>query len=314
MPAVVPDRHGRARAYGRLASAVTLLLLAAPAAAQISQPARRPAPTSATPVTRPAVSLATSDLIIESIAIEDVLSPPTTTARVTIRNQGAASAVFPAGSVLVQGDPGQSGGLAFLPLTTPVEYVVAPGATQLVMLSVGDVCAAGNPGTVVFRVDPANVVRETNDANNAKPVQASSFASGDLRGASVGFSNTPPVDMRGRPGIIASRPANELLFSSSNGPGFVLWCPEVVMWRETASPLAAKYGLREVKNTSGQPRVIRPGNLQWTGATIAGAIQVGDLPPGWPYTFSVRLNPDGKIRETSTSNNDATYGLTVFPN
>lgn len=86
------------------------------------------------------------------------------------------------------------------------------------------------------------------------------------------------------------------------------------MWRETASPLAAKYGLREVKNTSGQPRVIRPGNLQWTGATIAGAIQVGDLPPGGPYTFSVRLNPDGKIRETSTSNNDATYGLTVFPN
>ena len=315
MPAVAPDRHGRARACGRLASAVALLLLAAPAAAQISQPTQRPTSQPATPVTRPAVSLATSDLIIESVAIEDVPGPtPMTTARVTIRNQGAANAVFPAGSVLVQGDPGQSGGLTFLPLTTPVEYLVAPGGTKLVMLSVGDVCAAGNPGTVVFRVDPANVVRETSDANNAQPVQASSFASGDLRATSVGFSNTPSVDMRGRPGIIASRPADESLFSASNGPGFVLWCPNVVMWRETASPLAAKYGLREVKNTSGQPRVIRLGNAQWTGANFAGAIQVGDLPPGGPYTFSVRLNPDGKIRETNAGNNDATCGLNVWPN
>jgi hypothetical protein len=143
-----------------LHSFVLLAAIAAPAAGQVI-PTRPPVPSvPGGPLQRELPRLPTDDLIIQSVNVKDVVAPaPATIALVTIKNQGSADIVFPAGSVLARGDAARPGGINFPALTTPTEFMIAAGASKQLTLSVGDVCAAGHPGSVTFRVDPANVIR-----------------------------------------------------------------------------------------------------------------------------------------------------------
>src|SRR5512140_3483144 len=112
-------RSGRSRraglpfgAWPALAALFTAFL-ATPADAQIRQVA--PPPTAVKPV-EPVRQLPrlTSDVVIQSVKVTDQQSPsPITLALMTVKNQGQADAVFPAGSVLARGDASQPGGLAF---------------------------------------------------------------------------------------------------------------------------------------------------------------------------------------------------------
>ena len=61
-------------------------------------------------------------------------------------------------------------------------------------------------------------------------------------------------------------------------PGDLLTYPGAVVWKETTSPLAAKYGLREVKNLTGAAIRVAAGRSY--GAPRPGAYQPADLPPG----------------------------------
>jgi hypothetical protein len=253
----------------------------------------------------------TTVLVIQSVKVRDIELPaPATIALMSVKNLGPASTVFPAGSVIARGDATQRGGIAFSALTTPTEFTIAAGESRELTLSVGDVCAAGNPGAVNFRIDPANVVRETDDRNNAMLVQVSSFASGDLTPAEVRMSNHGEKS----DSISSSLPAAEIVICRVGGTGPILLCPGVTLWRETASPVSSKYGLREVKNMSGKPIIHNPRSYSerqsYLESSIPGALQPGDLPPG-TFTWSIMMNPDGKIREINSSNNAVTSQITV---
>jgi hypothetical protein len=288
-----------------LPSLVLLAAIAAPALGQVITP--RPT-VPGIPPKHELPRLPMGDLVIQSVNINDAVVPaPATIAKVSVMNKGPADIVFPAGSMLVRGDAAQPGGIAFPALTTPTEFMIASGASKDLTLSVGDVCTAGNPGPVTFRVDPANVVRETDDGNNAISVQVSSFASGDLRAVSV------LVEIPNASGDVrrTAYPATESVKYVNEGPGPILFCPGVTLWRETASPVSSKYGLREIKNTSGKAIVYNPSNNNYPfQSEIPGALQPGDLPPG-RYTWSIVMNPDGKIRETRSSNNAVTNQSSV---
>jgi hypothetical protein len=293
-----------------LHSFVLLAAIAAPAAGQVI-PTRPPVPSvPGGPLQRELPRLPTDDLIIQSVNVKDVVAPaPATIALVTIKNQGSADIVFPAGSVLARGDAARPGGINFPALTTPTEFMIAAGASKQLTLSVGDVCAAGHPGSVTFRVDPANVIREMDEGNNAMSVQVSSFASGDLRPVIMVMENGPSVGESEKRSIQSSYPATEIILYQNVGSGPILHCPGVTLWRETASPVSSKYGLRDVKNTSGKAIIVLPG-MGGIESKIPGALQPGDLPPG-TFTWSILMNPDGKIRETIPSNNAITTQIIV---
>ncbi len=288
----------------RVVGLLGLLVLgtALPGRAQIKQqpPPQRPVaritPLPAGPV---------GDLVITAVSLRDVPIPtPVTTAEVTIQNKGAAPVTFPAGSVLARGDAGQAGGIAFPAMTTPADYVIAAGESKILTLSAGDPCAAGKSGTVTFRVDPDNKVRESDESNNSSTVYgAGSFAAGDLQAAGVSLETTAPAYGQDKlPGTApAGYPANLAVTVRNAGTGPVLLCPGVVFWRESASPVAGKYGLRTVKY--GSVKLMQPGAV--LVSTLATAYAAGDLPPA-SYTWSVLVNPDGALRETSSANNAAT--------
>ena len=307
-------RSGRSRRAGlpfgawlALAALITAFL-ATPADAQIRQP---PPPTAVKPV-EPIrqIPLLKSDVIIQSVKVTDQQSPsPITLALVTVKNQGQADAVFPAGSVLARGDASQAGGLAFQNLTTPAEFLIAAGSLKYLTLTVGDVCSAGKPGPVTFRIDPDNVVAESNETNNAQALQASSFSSGDLRPTGVGLVN-PPRAGQEYPWVDARYPADEYLNYVNEGTGPVLWCPGQALWRETASPLSGKYGLRELKNTGTKIELLQPTGMGRYNSKIPGAFQPADLPPG-TYNITAVMNPDGRMRESNTSNSTVTSPTTV---
>jgi hypothetical protein len=296
----------------RIAGLLGLLVLgsALPGAAQIRQappPVKRPEPGKIQPLPAGPVG----DLVITAVTVQDVPIPtPSTTARVTVQNKGAAAVTFPAGSVLARGDAAQAGGIAFQPMTTPVDYEIATGQSTVLTLTVGDPCAAGKAGTVTFRADPDNKVRESDEGNNSSTVNGvGSFVTGDLQAAGVYLETTAPGgNDKDTGGVPAGYPAALSVTFRNVGTGPVLLCPGVALWRETASPVSSKYGLRTTKNEGTAVKVYPPGVTMIS--KLAGAYATGDLPPG-SYTWSVLVNPDGGMRETSSANNAATTTVKI---
>jgi len=157
-----------------LPSFILLAAMVAPAAGQVTTPLPTVSTVPGAPLTREVPRLPAGYLIIQSVKINDSMVPaPATIATVMVMNLGPADIIFPAGSVLVRGDAAQQGGVFFPALTTSTEFAIAAGTSKTLMLSVGDVCAAGNPGLVTFLVDPAKVIWETNDENDGMSVQVS---------------------------------------------------------------------------------------------------------------------------------------------
>ncbi len=287
---------------------LTSLLLAAPAAAQVRQ-----TPPPVKPVLNPALQkelpAALGDLVITSVTVKDNVPSPVTVALVTIQNKGPAAVTFPAGSVLARGDAGSAGGVAFQALTTPTDFTIEAGASKSLTLSAGDVCAAGKPGTVVFKVDPDGKVRESNEANNSFSVSnVAPFAAGDLAAVSVGLKSTAPsYGTDKNAGIAAGYAANLEVMIRSNGNGPALICPGEVMFKETASPVSGKYGLRTAK-FGGPAKLLLPGTT--TIWSIPSAMAAGDLPPG-SYSWAVQVNPEDRTPETSKGNNAASAQVVV---
>ena len=224
---------------------------------------------------------------------------------------------FPAGSVLLRGDAAQSGSIGFQPLSTPTPYTIAAGASVQLTMTVGDVCAAGRPGPVTFRVDPDAVVPEGNESNNSRSLPTvGSFANADLQAMDLSLeqAGSPPPsgpDLGLHQGVSAGSVGDLVVLIVNKGSGEAVLCPGLVLWREVESPVASKYGLRAV-NTPGSVTVIAPhqGNPNRLGehvygARLAGAYQPGDLPPA-TYTWKVMVNPSGQLHETNTGNNVST--------
>ncbi len=280
--------------------------------AQIKPPLKPPAPIIIAP------PIAPGDLVIDAVTVTDVGTPtPRTLAAVTVRNAGARDVTFPAGSVLLRGDAAQSGSIGFQPLGTPTPYTIAAGASVQLTMTVGDVCTAGKPGPVTFRIDPDAVVPEGNESNNTRSLPTvGSFANADLQALNPGLlqAGSPPPSgyLGGGQSSVSAGSVGDLAVIIVNmGPGEALLCPGLVLWREVESPVAGKYGLRAV-NTPGSVTAIAPrqGGTAPLGArlyrtTLAGAYQPGDLPPA-TYTWKVMANPNGQLRETNTGNNTST--------
>jgi hypothetical protein len=277
--------------------------------AQIKPPPKPPAPI----ITAPPI--APGDLVIDAVTVTDVSTPPPRTlATVTVRNAGARDVTFPAGSVLLRGDAAQSGSIGFQPLSTPTPYTIAAGASVQLTMTVGDVCAAGRPGPVTFRVDPDGMVPERNESNNSRSLPTvGSFANADLQAPDLSLeqAGSPPPPHPGmQQGVSAGSVGDLVVIIVNMGSGEGVLCPGLVLWREVESPVASKYGLRAV-NTPGSVTVIAPRQdpnrmaVHAYGARLAGAYQPGDLPPA-TYTWKVMVNPSGQLHETNTGNNVST--------
>lgn len=286
---------------------LALAAAAAPVSAQV-----RPVPQ--TPVNpnlprRELPSAPAGDLVITAVTVKDNMPSPGTVALVTIQNKGPAAVTFPAGSVLARGDAGGAGGVAFAALTTPADYTVDAGASKQLTLSVGDVCAAGKAGAVTFKVDPDGKVRESNEANNSFPVSnVAPYATGDLAAISAGLKSTAPSYGTDKDqGIAAGYAANLEVMIRSGGSGPALICPGEVMFKETASPVSGKYGLRTAK-FGGPAKLLNPGTT--TIWSIPSAMAAGDLPPG-SYSWAVQVNPEDRTPETSKSNNTASAQVPI---
>lgn len=249
------------------------------------------------------------DLVITSVTVRDEAPAPVTMAQVSIQNKGAAPVTFPAGSVLARGDAAQAGGIAFAPMTTPVNYSIPAGESRTLSL-VADVCATARTGTVTFRVDPDNKVSEANEGNNTLALgSVSSFAAGDLQLMGVSFVSTGPIIGDRQDYILpAGSPVTMRLMLKNVGTGYVLACPGVAIWRETASPVSSKYGLRSYSIPAA--KLYPPSSSSIIIFDLPAAYGPGDLPPG-TYPWTVTINPDGRIRELSAANNVATVMVTI---
>ncbi len=301
-------RRARAAALGLVPVLALVAAAVAPASAQVRQLPQTP--TNPNLPRREVPQAPAGDLVITSVTIKDTPIPtPGTTALVTIQNKGPSAVAFPAGSVLARGDAGTAGGVAFQALTTPSDYTIDAGASKQLTLSVGDVCAAGKAGTVVFKVDPDGKVHEANEGNNSFSVSnVAPFATGDLAAVSVGLKSTAPsYGTDKNAGIAAGYAANLEVMIRSNGSGPALICPGEVMFKETASPVSGKYGLRTAK-FGGPAKVLLSGTA--TVWSIPNAMAAGDLPPG-TYAWAVQVNPDGRTPETSNSNNAASAPVPI---
>ncbi len=299
-------RRARSTAL-RLVPILALAAAAAPAAAQVRTVPQTPPNPNLPRRELPQAPL--GDLVITAVTVKDNLPSPVTVALVTVQNKGGAPVTFPAGSVLVRGDAAGSGGIAIPAMKTPGEYTIDAGASKQLTLSLGDVCAAGKPGAVTFKVDPDGKVRESNEANNSFQVSnVTPFATGDLVAISAGLKSTAPsYGSTKDEGTPAGYAANLEVLIKSGGSGPALVCPGEVMFKETASPLSGKYGLRTAK-FGGPAKLLNPGTT--TIWSIPSAFAAGDLPPG-SYSWSVQVNPDGKTPETSKGNNAATAQVSI---
>lgn len=301
-PLAVPAFSGRVALFAAL-------LLATPLAAQVRQP---PPPVSPVlnPGLRKELPLALPDLVITSVSVKDLPIPsPSTTAEVVVQNKGSAPVTFPAGSVLVRTEAGQSGGITFQPMTAPGDYTIAPGEARSLTLTVGDPCSAGKAGKVTFLVDPDGKVRESNETNNAFVLSSvGSFTTGDLVALGMALtSKAPNMGTEKNPGSIPAGYAADLEVTVRNGgSGYALLCP-TPLFRETQSPVSGKYGLRSAAGSS-SAKAMQAGAVMVF--KLSGAYAAGDLPPG-SYPWAVLVNPDGRMPETSAANNAASGGVTV---
>ncbi len=296
------------RAALRVAPALVVAIAAAmPAAAQVRQLPQAPSNPNLPRKELPPAQV--GDLVITSVTVKDNMPSPGTVALVTVQNKGPAPVTFPAGSVLVRGDAGGAGGVAFPALTTPADYTIDAGASKQLTLSVGDVCAAGKAGAVTFKVDPDGKVRESNEANNSFPVSnVAPYPTGDLAAVSVGLKSTAPSYGNAKDeGVSAAYPASLEVMIRSGGSGPALICPGEVMFKETASPVSGKYGLRTAK-FGGPAKLLLPGTT--TIWSIPSAMAAGDLPPG-SYGWAVQVNPEDRTPESSKSNNTASAQVPI---
>ncbi len=288
-------------------------------------PIVKPAPT----LTRELATLPAPDLVIDKVQIAQVPNVPLrAVAYVTVRNAGSANAVFPAGGVVVSG-AAASGGLRFPNLVAQAEFVLAPGQSQVLVLHSQDPCTAGwGPAPVTFQVNPQGAVQEPQRGNNSSTLAppVADLATSDLVASGLRIVyGTDPRDNRSPAQLLAVTVKN-------NGSGPALLCPGMTLVRQTASPLAAKYGLQSVAFNQPAPAppdpptsVNNPGAVRQAdyvpptsnivilpGATTEFrmlAYKPGDLQPG-VYEWKAKVNPDGTAREASTGNNE---GVLQYP-
>jgi hypothetical protein len=272
------DRRGCSAARTGALAAVLLAACAAVGAAQV-----KPPPNQSRAPARP-------DLVITGVDFQEVLQgTPVLIARVSIKNQGGADAVLGGRQVDATGQIYFSGN-STLPAIT-----LKPGELHQVGLTV-HLCGAQPNGEemdfvspVQFRVDPDQVVAESNEANNALTVTlplsivraAPSVRYVRLR-SPLGPAPRPPNDSAGW-----SYLSSDLVIHIQNtGTGPALWCASRAIVKEVSTPVPPQ--LRSVVNATGQAILI-PAGGEYV-ATLADEVKPNKLAPG-SYTWSLQLIP-----------------------
>ncbi len=324
--------------FGRGARALVLglgglVLLAAGAAAQVRPPVQPPPgqrpqqpPLPGRDQLKEAPTFAGPDLVIDKVTVTENNTASAgiqvlyAEAWVTLRNAGRADAVFPGGSIVLKSAP-SSGGLRFRDDTARAGLTLKPGATVTERVGILNPCQGWGSAPVSFSADPGNVVGEVQRGNNTASVSpaVSNPAASDLVVAGLSFVKPPK-----------SGEWSDLQVTVKNaGTGPVLVCPGTVVFKESASPVSAKYGLRSYtfqapagatpaysSSSGGAVQtdvatvypfvVIQPGSTR--AFYLANACRLGDMSS--PAQWKVTLNPSGTIREGNRGNNEGTAQLT----
>jgi hypothetical protein len=217
------------------------------------------------------------DLVITAI----VQDPPNPIANqswrflVTIKNNGSADASFPNGAQYM-GHSTNGGG--FTPITAGQAITIPPGGTYTGIQYPGNASAGTFP--VTFKVDPSNVVAETDESNNSL---TSSYT--------IGAAGKPDLAITS----ITLEPA--MLPSTANAK------LQVTIKNEGTGVADLEGGGRYIIKSVGADVVRKTGVMNLLpGASMTVVCEPARL-VGGSNTWNLMVDPDNLVAETNESNN-----------
>jgi hypothetical protein len=232
------------------------------------------------------------DLVVTDMALEPAQVTTTTDfrVRVTVKNQGTATASFPAQSRIL-GGPDLNYQFA-----GQQPEVFAPGESRTYRLAKGNVQAGSFTWTTM--VDPDHVVPETNENNNERSIQVQVQPPAAVTGPAPDLVVTGVTFTPANPTVADRVTIDVAIKNQGQGPAVV--------------PSSATVWSASLPNGSGVGGTSAGAPIA-AGVTFHGVmtlLQAGALPAG-TYAVHVTVDPGNRCAESVETNNERVVNLTI---